>query len=82
MRRNVQLAELDGLRLIGLGRIPRCKDCPRFADLIESYVNPRQNEGRLASAPRGCAHQCCAPIARRYGAPARELDFVETRVAS
>jgi len=82
MGRDVKLVELDGLRLIGLGRIPRCKDCPRYADLVESYLDPLKHGAGLASAPAGCADQYCAPIARRYAASQPRLGFVETRVAS
>jgi hypothetical protein len=62
----------DGLRLVGLGRIPRCTECPRYAALVAVYLE-RRNGGttarRLPAAPASCGFQACAPLAKRYGAP-------------
>lgn len=74
--------ELDGLRLIGLGRVPRCSRCPRYASLVERYVDPHSAASRLARVPADCVHSYCAPLARRYDALPAPLALVETRAAS
>ena len=51
MTRKIRQVELDGLRLIGLGRVPRCRRCPRYADLVEHYVDPRTAATGLAAVP-------------------------------
>jgi hypothetical protein len=65
--------EFDGLRLIGLGRIPTCSTCPRYAGLIERYMNPRLGGSGLADVPRRCDHAYCAPIAARFQEKAEPL---------
>jgi len=59
---------LDGLRLLGLSRIPRCGDCPRFRALVRSHEHRRAALETLPAAPAYCTHQVCAPMASRYGA--------------
>ncbi len=72
MNAAMRQVELDGLRLIGLGRVPQCARCPRYADLVERYVDSRPADSRLAEAPAACEHRYCAPLAERYaGAPRR-----------
>ena len=82
MTRKIRQTELDGLRLLGLGRVPRCKRCPRYDDLVEHYVDSRAATTRLAGAPADCEHCYCAPLARRYEASPPHLELVRARVAS
>jgi hypothetical protein len=82
MTKEIRQVELDGLRLIGLGRVPRCTRCPRYANLVEHYVDSRAATTRLAPIPADCEHCYCAPLARRYNASPPQLPLVEARVAS
>ena len=61
--------DMDGLRLIGLGRVPACAECPRYQDLVAAYTEPALRGSRLSAVPKNCAHAYCAPLARRYGVP-------------
>ena len=65
--------DMDGLRLVGLGRVPTCSECPRFHDLVAAYEQPALRGAQLSAAPRQCAHPYCAPLARRYGALPRPV---------
>jgi len=81
MTARTRQVELDGLRLIGLGRMARCARCPRYADLAERYVDTRPAAERLADVPRDCTHPYCAPLAKRYDAAPPQLALVQTRAA-
>lgn len=59
---------MDGLRLLAIGRIPRCSECPRFDALIRSHRGARRDPAPLPAVPDSCTHQVCAPLAVRYGA--------------
>ncbi len=74
--------ELDGLRLIGLGRVPFCARCPRYADLVDRYMEPRQPAARLANVPKDCVHRYCAPLAERYNGSAPQLALVQSQAAA
>jgi len=68
----VMFDEPDGLRLVGLGRIPRCADCPRYSALVEAFHERREGataSRRLPAVPAACGFEACAPLARRYAAP-------------
>jgi len=68
----VMFDDPDGLRLVGLGRIPRCADCPRYTALVAAFHERREGatpSRRLPAAPATCGFEACAPLARRY-APA------------
>ncbi len=82
MTRKRRQVELDGLRLIGLGRVPRCSRCPRYADLVERYVNSRAANGRLAAPALECDHRHCDPLVQRYETCAPSLTLVDVRAAS
>ena len=69
--------DMDGLRLIGLGRVPACSECPRYHDIVEAYTQPANRGMRLSAVPKQCAHAYCAPLARRYGA--RPASFWDPR---
>ncbi len=73
MTARIRQIELDGLRLIGLGRVPLCARCPRYADLVNRYMEPRQPAARLAKVPAACVHPYCAPLAKRYDASPAQL---------
>jgi len=72
MRRTGRIPELDDLRLIALGRIPRCAGCPRFQALREARrtLSPRSGIP-LPAAPAFCTHRVCAPLADRCERPNR-----------
>ncbi|NIL99468.1 MAG: hypothetical protein GTN89_00545 [Acidobacteria bacterium] len=82
MTRDTHQVELDGLRLIGLGRVPRCSRCPRYADLVERYVNGHAARTRLAEPALDCEHRHCDPLARRYEASAPRIALLDVRAAS
>ena len=59
--------ELDGLRLIALGRVDRCSGCARYLELLRAWqeVGPPR---ALPPAPASCSYRICAPLARKHGA--------------
>ncbi len=60
----------DNLRLIALGRISRCTDCPRYRALVHEYLEYRAGRTSgtaLPAVPGYCHFQACAPMAARYG---------------
>ena len=59
-------SEMDGLRLIALGRIPRCGDCPRYRALLAAERDEAVSAAPLPAIPAQCTWQVCAPLARRY----------------
>jgi len=74
--------DLDDLRVIGLSRIPRCAECPRFKALecaIEERFAPFMP---APAAPRSCRHEVCRPMVKRYfrqaGTAATALPVIET----
>jgi hypothetical protein len=59
--------DVDGLRLLGLSRIPRCTYCPR----LSAFVNAAESGHplpvhSLPRAPVECQHQVCRPLIPRY----------------
>jgi hypothetical protein len=58
--------ELDGLRLLALGRIPRCGSCPRYAALTDAHARGTGVRGTLPGVPESCTHQVCAPLVVRF----------------
>lgn len=81
MTARMRQVELDGLRLIGLGRIPLCARCPRYADFVDRYVGSRPSTTQLAHVPAACVHRYCAPLAERYAGSPPQLALVERRAA-
>jgi hypothetical protein len=71
MRRRGNFREMDRLRLVALGRIPRCGGCPRYKVMRTAVRSGVNVHGCLPVAPAGCTHEVCAPIALRYGLDAR-----------
>jgi len=61
--------DMDALRLLGLSRIPRCQNCPRFAALCAAH-DSRMRDGPLPPAlpevPDYCHSAYCAPLAGRH----------------
>ena len=66
--------ELDGLRLVGLSRIPRCAVCPRFHALAVATGRPAEDATPLPPAPEKCHHQVCSPLVGRYEEDRSERD--------
>lgn len=56
---------LDGLRLIALGRIPRCASCPRYHALVDTHDGRRLSRSALPRVPKDCHHEVCAPLVHR-----------------
>ena len=54
---------IDSLRILALGRIPRCTRCPRYRELAR-----RERKGPLPPVPPACNHQVCAPLVARFDA--------------
>jgi len=64
----------DSLRLLGLGRIPRCTECPRYAALVSGHTDRlagATSSGRLPAVPANCHFQACAPLVSRYATALR-----------
>ena len=68
MKRALATAErgdIDGLRLLGLSRIPRCAECPRLHALQRAHGNG----GVVHSLPpvsQICVYRACAPMVARF----------------
>ena len=82
----VRSDELDGLRLLALGRIPRCGVCPRYAALTDAHARGTRIRGRLPSVPECCTHQVCAPLVVRFladrgGVASREGEILHLRAS-
>jgi hypothetical protein len=56
---------LDSLRLVALGRIPRCSGCARFHALVAAH-DGGEVLSALPAVPARCRHEVCAPLAARY----------------
>jgi hypothetical protein len=59
----------DGLRIFGLGRIPRCADCPRYRALVDAYEGASTLPAVPPEVPKDCIFQVCAPLVSRYSRP-------------
>ena len=57
--------EIDSLRVLALGRIPRCGHCPRYEGLLLAVRGGETRSVALAPVPKFCTYQVCAPLARR-----------------
>jgi hypothetical protein len=55
---------LDGLRLLGLSRIPRCASCPRLESLKLAYERGAASWTSPA-IPAECVQQVCSPLVAR-----------------
>jgi hypothetical protein len=63
----------DGLRLVGLGRIPRCETCPRYEALVSAHRRSRTGRrpaSPLPAVPKNCSFQACAALVPHFGWPA------------
>ena len=56
----------DGLRLFALGRIPRCKRCPRYRALSRPRARADRRPESLPAVPEFCTYQLCAPLVAHY----------------
>lgn len=82
MTATTRQVELDGLRLIGLGRVPRCTSCPRYAELVGRYMDRERRSKPLIDPPATCPYAFCSPLAQRYDTSASVLTrFTEQRQA-
>lgn len=70
----------DGLRLLGLSRIPRCADCDVLDALRVAHETREPLAKPLPPTPPGCGDQVCRPLVARYQRP-RPL-LVKERPAS
>jgi hypothetical protein len=59
---------LVGLQLLAIGRIPRCKSCPRYRSLQQDHRRSAVSEHPLPQIPGGCTHQVCDPLVARHEA--------------
>jgi len=71
-RDGIQTDDLDGLRLLALGRIPRCGSCPRFGALADAHARGTKICGLLPDAPDHCTHQVCSPLMIRFASGLEE----------
>jgi hypothetical protein len=68
--RRVYPSRGDGLRLLALGRVPRCERCARYRVLAQAPEEPAGPLAALPPVPAFCTLQLCAPLAARYRATA------------
>jgi hypothetical protein len=73
MRIEKEEQELDGLRLLALGRIPRCSECELYASLAAIHSGGLDRSVSLPAPPAGCTHQVCSPLAARMSRAFRRL---------
>jgi hypothetical protein len=55
----------DGLRLLGLSRVPRCAACARLDALLVAHRTGTRLATPWPAPPKGCREQICAPLIRR-----------------
>jgi hypothetical protein len=58
--------EKDGLRLLGISRIPQCGPCERLAALMAAYRSGEAVTIPLPPVPPDCGFEFCAPVAARF----------------
>ncbi len=73
VNRKEEEQDLDGLRLIALGRIPRCVGCELYGSLLRIHSGALERPSGLPAPPAACTHQICAPLASRMARAARKL---------
>ena len=57
--------DINGLRLVALGRVPRCEGCPRYAALCAAYETGGLHASRVPPVPGFCHKAYCAPLVAR-----------------
>lgn len=65
-------SEKDGLRLLGISRIPRCESCERLAALLAAYRSRTIVELPLPRVPSDCSYEFCAPLVTRFTRSTRD----------
>ena len=70
--------EKDGLRLLGLSRIARCRECRRFEALRIAWEGREPLNVPWPEAPRRCRQQVCAPLVRRFAAARQAETFISS----
>ena len=74
------LLDKDGLRLLGLSRVPRCAGCARLDALLVAHRTATPLVVPWPAAPAGCREQICAPLVRRLaGGRAGRDDLLSLR---
>lgn len=76
MERSQRNIDLDGLRLIALGRIPRCASCPRYRALVAQHTLDAPTAEAMPTVPGFCHHEVCAPLVARCLADPRQFHAV------
>ena len=71
----------DGLRLVALGRVPRCQRCQRFRAMNTAGAAPGLRVASLPAVPDFCTYQLCAPLATRYESAAVRGSMGGLRIA-
>jgi len=79
-RARLKLCDLDSLRLMAIGRIPRCRNCSRYRGLVEAHAEPGIARA-LAAPPSHCTYQVCAPLAARLSPKRRRNPADVTHLA-
>ena len=69
--------DLDSLRLLGLGRIPRCAACPRFRALLQIHRSAGQVVAPPPAPPEDCTYRVCAPLSLRCWGPLFEAGVAQ-----
>lgn len=61
--------DVDGLRLLGLSRIPRCASCPRLEGFLAAFEAGRPLTAPVPAPPSDCDYRICAPLVPCYFRP-------------
>jgi len=69
------------LRLLALGRVPRCQRCQRFRAMNTAGAVPGLRVDSLPAVPPFCTYQLCAPLATRFESAAVRASTGGLRVA-
>ena len=62
---NNDVHDLDGLRLMALGRIQRCAGCDLYRELLARHADDSRAALPLPQPTAACKHKVCAPLAVR-----------------
>ena len=71
-------SNLDELRLMALGRIPRCAGCPRYRALDSAFRSRGGGRGPQPLPPANCTYRVCAPLAARWWGASGEETLLAT----
>jgi len=68
----------DGLRLLGLSRVPRCAACPRLDALLAAHLTGTPLAVPWPAPAACCREQICAPLVRRLAGDEATRDQLST----